>query len=42
MSIACPLCGGTGTVNRAVHDHFAPLLREHAQSVMRELRWLRS
>src|SRR5450755_1947179 len=31
MSIACPLCNGAGTVNRAVHDHFLPLLREHAQ-----------
>ena len=39
MSIACPLCNGAGTVNRAVHDHFAPLLREHAQRM--QLRWLR-
>ncbi len=31
MSIACPLCNGAGTVNRAVHDHFLPLIREHAQ-----------
>ena len=31
MSIACPLCNGAGTVNRAVHDHYTPLTREHAQ-----------
>ena len=42
MSIACPLCGGTGTVNRAVHDHFAPLLQRFHTLPVTQLRWLRS
>ncbi|MSU79344.1 MAG: hypothetical protein EXS16_14800 [Gemmataceae bacterium] len=28
MSIACPLCNGSGQVSRWAHDHFAPLLVE--------------
>src|SRR6266705_3122672 len=27
MSMACPLCHGTGQVSRWVHDHFFPLLQ---------------
>jgi hypothetical protein len=26
MSMACPLCSGTGQVSRWAHDHYAPLL----------------
>ncbi len=26
MSIACPLCNGSGQVSRWAHDHYAPLL----------------
>src|SRR5690242_17538717 len=26
LGTACPLCNGTGTVSRGVHDHYAPLL----------------
>ncbi len=26
MSMACPLCHGSGQVSRWVHDHFAPIL----------------
>jgi hypothetical protein len=26
MSMACPLCHGTGQVSRWVHDHYAPFL----------------
>ena len=26
MSMACPLCHGTGQVTRWVHDHFVPLM----------------
>jgi hypothetical protein len=26
MSMACPLCNGTGQVSRWAHDHYAPLL----------------
>ena len=26
LSMACPLCHGTGVVPRGVHDHYAPLL----------------
>lgn len=26
MSMACPLCNGSGQVSRWVHDHYAPLL----------------
>src|ERR1700758_2505913 len=28
LSLACPLCNGTGVVPRGVHDHFAPLIRQ--------------
>ena len=32
MSMACPLCNGSGQVTRPAHDHFAPLLAGwHAQ-----------
>lgn len=27
LQMACPLCNGSGTVSRGVHDHFAPLLK---------------
>ncbi len=27
LQMACPLCNGTGTVSRGVHDHYAPLLK---------------
>jgi hypothetical protein len=30
MSTACPLCNGAGFVTRGLHDHFAPLLRQHS------------
>ena len=26
LGMACPLCSGSGTVSRGVHDHYAPLL----------------
>jgi hypothetical protein len=26
MSMACPLCNGSGMVSRWIHDHYAPLL----------------
>src|SRR5262245_66574793 len=26
MSMACPLCNGSGQVSRWVHDHYAPLI----------------
>src|SRR5947209_13656904 len=29
LSMACPLCNGSGVVPRGVHDHYAPLLQEH-------------
>lgn len=29
LGMACPLCHGSGFVPRGIHDHFAPLLREH-------------
>jgi hypothetical protein len=29
LAIDCPLCRGSGTVPRALHDHFAPLIAEH-------------
>jgi hypothetical protein len=28
LSLACPLCNGTGVVPRGVHDHFAPLISQ--------------
>ena len=28
MSMACPLCNGTGQLSRWAHDHYAPLLAE--------------
>src|SRR5580692_4371516 len=28
LSMACPLCNGTGVVPRVVHDHFAPLIAQ--------------
>ncbi len=28
MKVACPLCNGAGAVNRGLHDHFAPLLKQ--------------
>src|SRR5207249_11883412 len=28
LSMACPLCNGTGVVPRGVHDHFAPLISQ--------------
>jgi hypothetical protein len=31
LSIACPLCNGSGTVPRGVHDHYAPLLQRFNQ-----------
>ena len=30
MSMACPLCHGSGQVTRWVHDHFLPLLKNLA------------
>ena len=27
---ACPLCAGKGVVPRGVHDHYAPLIKQHA------------
>jgi len=27
LAVACPLCNGSGVVQRGVHDHYAPLLR---------------
>jgi hypothetical protein len=30
MSMACPLCHGTGQVSRWIHDHFLPLLQSWA------------
>lgn len=29
LGVACPLCQGKGVVPRGVHDHYAPLIREH-------------
>jgi hypothetical protein len=31
LGIDCPLCRGTGVVARAVHDHFAPLIKTKRQ-----------
>lgn len=31
MSMACPLCHGTGQVSRWVHDHYAPLVAGWAE-----------
>src|SRR6202790_4805947 len=31
LSIACPLCNGSGAVPRGVHDHYAPLLQRFNQ-----------
>src|SRR5947209_12116937 len=28
MSMACPLCSGSGQVSRWSHDHYAPLINE--------------
>jgi hypothetical protein len=28
LSLACPLCNGSGVVPRGVHDHFAPLISQ--------------
>jgi hypothetical protein len=28
LSMACPLCNGSGVVPRGVHDHFAPLISQ--------------
>jgi hypothetical protein len=28
MSMACPLCSGSGQVSRWMHDHYAPLLAQ--------------
>jgi len=28
LSMACPLCNGTGVVPRGLHDHFAPLISQ--------------
>ena len=28
LSMACPLCNGTGVVPRGVHDHYAPLISQ--------------
>jgi hypothetical protein len=30
LAIDCPLCRGSGTVPRAVHDHYAPLIAAHS------------
>lgn len=30
LSMACPLCNGAGVVPRGVHDHYAPLLKDHS------------
>src|SRR5437764_8426543 len=33
MSMACPLCNGSGQVSRWIHDHYAPLMAGlHARS----------
>jgi hypothetical protein len=29
LSLDCPLCKGSGTVPRALHAHFAPLIAQH-------------
>lgn len=29
LGMACPLCTGTGTVPRGLHNHYAPVLAEH-------------
>jgi hypothetical protein len=31
LGMACPLCAGSGIVPRGLHDHYAPVLREHNQ-----------
>src|SRR5262245_55172236 len=28
LSMACPLCNGSGVVAKGVHDHYAPLLKQ--------------
>ena len=28
LGVACPLCNGSGVVQRGVHDHFAPLIKQ--------------
>jgi hypothetical protein len=30
LGVACPLCHGKGVVPPGVHDHYAPLLSQHA------------
>src|SRR6476659_4391606 len=30
LGMACPLCNGKGVVPRGVHDHYAPLIKQHA------------
>ena len=27
LSMACPLCNGSGVVSKGIHDHYAPLLQ---------------
>ncbi len=29
LGMACPLCNGRGMVPRGVHDHYAPILKDH-------------
>src|SRR5258708_26795972 len=29
LAVACPLCNGTGTVPRGVHDHYGPLIARY-------------
>jgi hypothetical protein len=31
LAIECPLCRGAGNVPRAVHDHYAPLIKANSQ-----------
>ncbi len=30
MKTECPLCNGAGVVTRGLHDHYAPILRQHS------------